>query len=199
MPIVIGSPLPVSSATYCTIQEAKDAGATGTEDEIEAAIEAAEELIDAYTGDRFATTVMTVMGTYSNGQILLPVRLQSISTVRFVGHDTDVDTTAYRLRTSATLGDIDALEWIGGGSGYNGYRATVTGVFGYATTPWAVRRAAALIAAHLRKHPTGSPTAGIKAISVEGYTRQYGEGTTATTGVPEADELLRDYRTPVIA
>lgn len=183
------------------MEEAEAAGATGTEDEIEAAIEAAEELIDRYTGDRFATTVMTVTGTHSNGMILLPLRVQEIDTVRFVGQDTDVDADSYRLRTSGVSGDIDAVEWVGYSSSY-GYpsRATVTGTFGWETTPRAVRRAAALIAAHLRKNPAGSSEAGVQRLSVEGYSVDYGDSARrATTGVPEADLLLAPYRTPVVA
>ena len=191
---------------YASVAEATDAGATGTPEQITAAIAAAQELVDLYTGDKFETTpdsgTTTVIGTYSNGQILLPYRVQSVSAIRFVGQDTDVDATAYRVRTSSVAGDIDSIEWVGRGSSSYGSpsRAVVTGVFGWTDTPAAVTRATALIAAYLTKNPTGSTEAGVRSLSVEGYSVSYGDNaTSATTGVPEADMLLKPYRIPTIA
>lgn len=187
--------------SYCTVAEAQAAGAVGTNDEITAAIEAATELITAYTGELFETTETTVTISALGGG-LLPYRVQSITAARAVGSDTDLDSTSYRVTSSSVVGDLDTIEVIGGGyfSAGHPYRISVTGTFGYETTPKAVTRACALIAAHLTKHPTGYSEAGVRSLAVEGYRVDYGDTTNrATTGVAEADMLLAPYRKVVLA
>jgi hypothetical protein len=200
MPVVGNPEVLAVTPLYCTVAEARTAGATGTDDEVEAAILAAQEIITTYTGELFASVDLTV-SVPAGPPALLPYRVQSVSAVRAVGSDADTATTSYRVTSSSVIGEVDAVEAIGGGSlaSSHPYRITVTGTFGYADTPAAVTRACALIAAHLTKHPEGDDQAGVTRLSVEGYSVDYGDAMRATTGVPEADRLLRPYRFTVLA
>lgn len=179
------------ATNYCTIAEARAAGATGSDEDVLTAIAIAMERVDDYTGEWFSThTAASVLATTGpTGLILSPKRLQTVTSVTPLGGSA-YDSTNYTVRTSATVGDIDAVEM----SGYTpGQRVTVVGNFGWATTPKSVRRATALLAAQLRTNPTGSQIAGAKSLSVEGYSVTFGDGG-SSTGLPEADELLERYR-----
>jgi len=203
---------------YCTLTEARSAGATGTDGEVAQAIADAQELVDRYTGDSFEESEQTVTATIgANGLALLPRRVSAITSITFVGASSAIDASAYRLRTSSTPGDIDAIEMAGYGYGqyaYNdliagaerwnggyanlaqpGRRITVVGTFGWAAVPSSVRRATALIAAGLTTNPTGDELAGVRSLSVEGYSVTFdGTGERVTTGHPEADRLLAGFR-----
>lgn len=201
---------------YCTTNEATAAGASGSG--IAQAIADAQERIDRYTGDTFETAAATVVATIgANGIAVLPRRVQTVTSVTFVGASSALDAAAYRLRSSETLGDIDAIEMAGYGYGqyaYNdliagaerwsggyanfaqpGRRITVVGTFGWDAVPANVKRAAALIAAQINANPGGDETAGVKSLSVEGYSVSFtADGLASSTGVPEADQLLAMYR-----
>lgn len=203
---------------YCTLTEARAAGATGTDGEVTQAIADAQELVDRHTGDSFEEGEQTVTATIgANGLALLPRRVSAITSVTFVGASSAIDASAYRLRKSSTPGDVDAIEMVGYGYGqfaYNdliagaerwnggyanlsqsGRRITVVGTFGWDAVPLAVRRATALLAAAATTNPTGDELAGVQSLSVEGYSVTYtSDGTGVTTGHPEADRLLAGFR-----
>lgn len=191
-------------AYYCTVEQAEDAGATGTEAEIDAAIVAAMERVDAYTGQWFNTrTAQTVVATLGgDGLLHMPRRLQSVTSVTPID-GTAIASSSYRVRLSSSLGDVDAIEltwgWLSAGT-----RVTVVGTFGYSATPSAVRRATALLAAYLTTNPGGSSSTGVagaRSLSVEGYSVTFGSSgpELTTTGLLEADQLLQPYRTVGLA
>lgn len=169
--------------TYCTIDEAKAQGARGSFADITAAIVAAQERIDRFTGDLFEPATRTVVARLGgDGRAMLPMRLtdaDSVDTVEYVD-GAAVEATMFRAYSSADTGDVDA---IGVGRDYVGTnilvvglepwadhtnrpgRLRVTGTFGWAETPAAVRTAAALLAGHISRlagpgdaSPTGSQT-----------------------------------------
>jgi hypothetical protein len=203
---------------YCSITEARAAGATGSDPDVTQAIADAQERIDRYTGDTFESGNATVVATIgSDGVAVLPHKVQSVTSVTFVGATTALDTAAYRVRKSSTPGDIDAIEMAGYGYGqyaYNdliagaerwnggyanlaqpGRRITVVGSFGWAAVPAPVKRAAALLAAQITSAATGDEYAGVKSLSVEGYSVTFAaDGTISSTGLPEVDQLLTPYR-----
>lgn len=203
---------------YCTIDEARAAGATGTDAEVSAAIVAAGRAIDRYTGDVFAPTVMTVVAyPAADGSALLPFVVRSVSAVRAVGATTDLPVGSYAVLSSSTYGQYDAVV-LGAGELYNalilgaepwrgGYRGlvsnvrqvAVTGEFGPDETPAEVRECTALFAAHLTtltQPQPGMPGAGpttddegnVVVITVDAHVRR-----APTTGHELVDALLAGY------
>lgn len=182
--------------TYCTIADAKDAGATGTDAEITAAIERASARVDRYCGDVFAPTVLTVRAQISNrGVALLPRRLRTVTAVRYAGLTTTLPVDAFTVRSSGTVvGSIDAIvlsgtrgwsdvtvlgaePWAGGWAGLSRATGTddnaldVTGEFGWAAAPGDVVEATALIATWLRgndRTPAGLPVLDAAGTDTEG-------------------------------
>lgn len=158
---------------YCSVDQARTAGATGSDAEVAAWISAATERITAYTQQVFEPTVMVVVADVApNGLVLLPRRVRTITAVTPVldiGDGTSLPPSAYRVTSSETLGGVDAvhLRWGGyddlivGAESYNGgwrglfdrwgaEQARITGEFGYATVPALVAQACALLAAHIQ-------------------------------------------------
>lgn len=203
---------------YCTIEEARAAGATGDDAAVLAAIAAARRAIDRYTGDVFAPTTLTVIAyPAADGSALLPFMVRSVSAVRAVGAATDLPTGSYRVLSSSTFGQYDAVV-LGGGELYNvlvlgaepwngGYRGltahtqqlSVTGEFGPDETPAEVRECAALYAAHLTtlsQPQPGMPGAlpdvddegNVVVITVDANVRR-----APTTGHELVDALLSGY------
>ncbi|MEV6313366.1 hypothetical protein AB0M10_32855 [Streptomyces sp. NPDC051840] len=158
---------------YCSVDEARNAGATGTDAEVTAWISAATERIIAYTQQLFSPTPLVVVADVApEGLVLLPRRVRSVTTVEPVidnGTGTSLPASAYRVTSSDTLGGVDAvhLRWGGyddlivGAESYNGgwrglfdrwgaEQARITGTFGYAETPLLVTQACALLTAHVQ-------------------------------------------------
>lgn len=151
--------------TYCTVGEARAAGAVGDDAHVGAGIAYAMARVDAFTGDYFEPRALTVVARVGgDGRALLPYRLTTTAGVTSVtDHDTGTDLTAesWRAYTSADLGDVDA---IGIGPAHRGYnilvngmepwsryrlprRVRVTGQFGWDTVPAQVEFATAHLAA----------------------------------------------------
>lgn len=158
---------------YCTLQAARDAGVTGTDAEVTAWIEAAQERITAYTSQLFEPTVGTVVADVApDGLVILPRRVRQVTAVApLAGGETSdpLPATAYRVTSSEMLGAIDAvhLAWgghddlVAGAESYNGgwaglwerwgtEQVAVTAEWGYAEPPRLVGMACALLAAHLQ-------------------------------------------------
>ncbi|WP_406338270.1 hypothetical protein OG987_13360 [Streptomyces sp. NBC_01620] len=158
---------------YCTVDQARTAGATGTDGEVAAWISAATERITAYTQQLFEPTPLVVVADVApEGLVLLPRRVRSVTSVTPVVADDDapsLPSSAWRVTSSDVLGSVDAvlLRWggyddlIAGAESYNGgYRglferwgleqARVAGEFGYAEVPPLVAQACALLAAHVQ-------------------------------------------------
>ncbi|MFD5058254.1 hypothetical protein [Streptomyces sp. NPDC058394] len=158
---------------YCTVEQARTAGATGTDGEVAAWISAATERITAYTQQLFEPTPLVVVADVApEGLVLLPRRVRSVTSVTPVVADDDapsLPSSAWRVTSSDVLGSVDAvlLRWggyddlIAGAESYNGgYRglferwgleqARIAGEFGYAEVPPLVAQACALLAAHIQ-------------------------------------------------
>lgn len=202
---------------YCTVEEAEAAGATGDAPTITAAITEAGERIDLFTGDHFETTggLSVVAAFGADGSAPLPRKVQSVTSVTFVGASTALPVSSYRVRKSDTPGDIDAIElvsgaldsavgydllvagaepWNGGFAnlGRPGHRVTVVGTFGWAAVPANVRRACQLLAAAIANQPEADEYAAVERLSVEGYTVVFDRDADPadSTGLVEADRLL---------
>lgn len=185
---------------YCTVAEAIAAGADGDNTEITAAIDAATERIDRFCREWFEPRSATVIAEIGlDGIASLSRRVQSIDSVTTVGASSPWDASTYTVRTAEVEGDIDAIDF--GAYGRFGRSTTtrleVAGSFGWAAPPASVKRACALIAAAIMQNPEGDDEAGYKRFGVEGYTAELTDaaaGETESTGVLEADQLLRPYR-----
>ncbi|MET7560566.1 hypothetical protein ABZS95_10215 [Streptomyces sp. NPDC005479] len=158
---------------YCTVEQARTAGATGTDAEVAAWISAATERITAYTQQLFEPTPLVVVADVApEGVVLLPRRVRSVTSVTPVVDADDapsLPSSAWRVTSSDVLGSVDAvhLRWggyddlVAGAESYNGgYRglferwgmeqARITGEFGYDEVPALVSQACALLAAHIQ-------------------------------------------------
>jgi hypothetical protein len=159
--------------SYCSIDEAKSAGARGSNDEITQAIADAQERIDRYTGDVFEIVPLTIEADVDReGYAYLHRRIVTIDSVTWLGAPTPIDAYAYRISSSATaVGGRDRIElasalgwsdvtvlgaepwnggWAGFASRYGSPRVSVVGTFGWATVPGQIRDACAQLAAYLR-------------------------------------------------
>ncbi|WP_202462352.1 hypothetical protein [Streptomyces sp. SID8374] len=155
------------------MDQAKDAGCTGTDGEVAACISAATERITAYTQQFFEPTVAVVVADVApDGTALLPRRVRTVTSVQpVVGTDDGpwLPSSAYRVTSSEVLGGVDAvhLRWggwddlVAGAESYNGgwrglfdrwgaEQARITGTFGFAEVPPLVAQACALLAAHIQ-------------------------------------------------
>lgn len=156
-------------AGYCTIQQARDQGATGTDAEVLADIAEARLRIDRYTGDTFAPTRMVVVSRVRNdGTALMPRIVRSVEYVQPVG-GTPLASSAWRALSSRTPGQVDAVvvggmgygdplivgaePWRGGWQNLLGNLATgqvqVGGIFGWDAPPPEVIAACAVLAAQI--------------------------------------------------
>lgn len=166
---------------YCTIAQARAAGATGTDSEVTAAILAARRRIDRHTGDTFAPTRMEVVGRVApDGTVLLPRIVRSIDRVTPVGRATPLAAAVWRALSSRTPGQVDAVviggvgygdpliagaePWNGGWANLLGGVSTgqveVVGSFGWDEPPVEVQTAAAILATQIRSGvlPLTTPT-----------------------------------------
>ncbi|MET9098301.1 hypothetical protein [Streptomyces antibioticus] len=158
---------------YCSHQAARNAGCTGTDAEVAAWIAAGRERIDAYTQQCFEPTDLVVVADVgAGGLVILPRRVRTVTSVVPVLADDDgpvVPSSAYRVTSSAVLGQVDAvhLAWggyddlVAGAESYNGgwqglwsrwgaEQVKVSGEFGYDEAPLLVGQANAILAAELQ-------------------------------------------------
>jgi hypothetical protein len=158
---------------YCTLQQARTAGTTGTDAEVTAWITAAQEAITRYTLQLFEPTPLVVVADVGAGGLVTPPpRVRTVTSVTPVvdsGSAPVLPASAYRVTSADVLGDIDSvrLRWDGyddlvaGAESYTGgwrglwerwghEQARIEGVFGYAAVPPLVAEACALLAAHLQ-------------------------------------------------
>lgn len=156
----------------CTVQQAREAGATGTDPEVSGWIDAATERITRYTSQLFEpTTVAVVADVGAEGLVILPRRVRTITSVTPVSRGLvdapSLPSSAYRVTSSSTLGAVDAVRlsycgWndlVAGAESYSGgwanlvggvEQVTVVGSFGYDAPPAVVPQACALLAAHMQ-------------------------------------------------
>lgn len=158
-------------SSYCTLDEARSAGARGNDAEVTDAIVEASERVERYTSELFEPTPLTIEAVVdSDGLAWLRRRVQSITSVTWQGAPTPVAASAYRVSSSANIGGRDTVAmygdlswadvtvlgaepWNGGWANLSAGRepvVVVVGVFGWDEPPSAVRRATARIAAKLR-------------------------------------------------
>ena len=157
-----------AGALYATVAQARAAGATGSDAEVTAALQAARRRIDRFTGDTFTPTAMELVARVStDGTALLPRTVRRVDTVTMVGSSTPMAGTAYRVLSSRTPGQVDAVlvggvgygdpliagaePWNGGWANLLGSYGTgqveVVGSFGWDEPPLEVVTAAAQLAA----------------------------------------------------
>ncbi|MEU7381547.1 hypothetical protein AB0A91_16395 [Streptomyces sp. NPDC042207] len=158
---------------YCSIEAAKDAGVTGDDAVVTAWITAAQEAIERYTQQVFEPTDLVVVADVgADGLVILPRRVRTVTSVMPVLEPDDgasVPSSAYRVTSSAVLGQVDAvhLAWggyddlVAGAESYNGgwlglwerwgaEQVKVVGEFGYEEPPLLVQHGCALLAADLQ-------------------------------------------------
>jgi hypothetical protein len=166
---------------YCSIEAARNAGVTGDDAVVAAWIAAAQEAIERYTQQLFEPTdLVVVAGVGADGLVILPRRVRSVASVMPVLEADDgpsIPSSAYRVTSSAVLGQIDAVRLFGQGYGYDDLIAgaeswnggwaglfsrwgaeqvKVVGSFGFDEVPFLVAQACALLAAHLQAAATPS-------------------------------------------
>lgn len=159
---------------YCSVQQARDAGTTGTDAEVTAWITAAMERITSYTQQTFEPTPLVVVADVApDGLVILPRRVRQVTSVTPVGGPSEAPSLpvgAYTVTSADVLGSIDAVRlawggyddlvvgaesWAGGWRGllldrWHTEQVSVAGTFGYAEVPPLVAQATALLAAHLQ-------------------------------------------------
>lgn len=210
---------------YATLEQARAAGATGTDAAVTAAILKAEERVDRYTGDHFEPVTeaqtLRVKGDYAPARR----RLQSIVSITapVPGQPArTIPATAYLLephgvRFRAWGSDIliaGAEPWNGGWANLtgplDGAYVTVTGVWGWDVVPDPVADATALLAAReapgtwvpvadAEGDPVGVPPAEAPDYKTPPPERVVPAGRLErTTGDAEADRLLAPFIASVV-
>lgn len=171
---------------YCTLDQARDAGASGSDDEVTAAIERATDRVIRYTHELFTPETLTIVRPVSrDGAVYTHLRIGTVTAVRYVGWSTPISPGSWRYTTSETPGQTDAVLLVGalawsditvlGAEPWNGGWANLylptadvqaqvelDGTFGWDAPPGDVAEATAIIATHLRrgdKTPEGSGSA----------------------------------------
>lgn len=158
-------------SSYCSTDDARSAGATGTEAEIVQAILDASDRVDRYTGELFTPTARTFDLTVGgDGVVRVRRRIQSITSVTWAGAPDPMIPSAYVVSSSkaggrdtiSLYGDLSwadvtvlgAEPWNGGWANLSSRgrdpRVIVVGVFGWDAPPYDVRQATALIASGIR-------------------------------------------------
>lgn len=206
---------------YCTITQARQAGAVGNDDAVAEAIADARELIDRYTGDLFAPTRVSIAARVApDGLAQLPLTVRTVESVRTVGAVDDLPATGYLVTSSMVRGQVDAIvlggatradvlvlgaePWAGGYAnllGHSPSRIVVTGLFGRDAPPVTVRDCAAVLAAARtlgRLSVGGTPAAaGVPDTDDEGnavsITVSADTPRASSTGMPEVDTALGPF------
>ncbi|MEE1738823.1 hypothetical protein PUR49_20255 [Streptomyces sp. BE147] len=196
---------------YCSVEQAREAGCTGTDGEVAAWISAATERITSYTQQLFEPTpLVVVVDVAPDGTCLLPRRVRTVSSVTPVVDYADapsLPSSAWRVTSSDVLGSVDAvlLRWggyndlIAGAESYNGgwrrlwdqwglEQARITGEFGYAEVPLLVTQACALLAADIQSKAKPSDADAVQApgldVDDEGNNVRIENDAETTTPVP---------------
>lgn len=208
-----------SLAGYCTIAQARAAGATGTDQEVSDAIVQARKRIDRYCADAFVPTRMElVTNVRADGTALLQRTLRSVESVRPVGSSTPISTSAYTPTSSRTPGQVDALAfgwgansdhagdpiiagaepWNGGWGNLIGMLRTgqieVVGSFGWDEPPTEVVQQSAALAAAIRLGGTVGPDVDDDGNVVRVTVASADETRGVTTGVAAVDAQLSHLR-----
>lgn len=189
-----------------TAAEAPDADLTD-------AIGRAERLIEFHTGDRFDALVGTVLRLRGTGRRFLPLphRVRAVTAVSLVdeaGTATAAGSTYWRVHSSIVTGaglvvGPDLLELkqdlpAGNASGSwpkPPWTIEVTGDFGWAAVPEAIKRATALIVWDLLK---GRSPDLLRAERWQTGDATYEAARTRPTGIVEVDQIIEEYaRFPV--
>lgn len=158
-------------SSYCTLDQARSAGAKGSDAEITQAIVEASDRVERYTGELFTPTALTLNLKVDGDGIARPrKRIQTVTSVTWYGAPLPMVPQAYRVMSSQNggrdeiglFGDLSwadvtvlgAEPWSGGWANLSRSREpqiTVVGTFGWTTAPYDVVQATALIAARIRK------------------------------------------------
>lgn len=104
---------------YCSVAQARAAGAEGSNAAVQAAIASAELRVNRYTGVTWGRRSRTVVVTVGDdGRALLPAPIDTAQTiaVRAVGATSDLAPTAYQVTSSDVQGQLDAIYLGWGGS-----------------------------------------------------------------------------------
>lgn len=177
-------------SSYCSLEEARSAGATGTDAEVEQAIVEASDRVARYTGDLFEPTPVTdERDVDSDGVVRMRRRIQSVTSVTWLGSPSPIVDTSYRVSSSKTGGrdtislygdlswaDVTVLgaePWNGGWANLSRSRdprVIVVAVLGWDAPPSDVRRATAILASKIRGDDllADAATTGGKATDAEG-------------------------------
>lgn len=158
-------------SSYCTDEQARSAGATGTVAEVAEAITVASDRVDRYTGDLFTPTARTFDLTVGgDGVVRVRRRIQSIASVTWAGAPDPMVVSAYVVSSSkagghdtiSLYGDLSwadvtvlgAEPWNGGWANLSSRgrdpHVIVVGVFGWDAPPLDVVQATAILAAKIR-------------------------------------------------
>jgi hypothetical protein len=175
---------------YASVEQAKNAGAVGTDMEIEAALADGEIIIERYCRDVFAPTALGY---------LIPVDVYGVGYLPVTAYTVDVGTLGYDGRT-----------WTA--DGYSSYATgtefLVTGDYGWRTTPAQVTAANARLAARAlpvaftaaadaEGNPSGRPPAPTVQDATDPGPPQVRQGSAEyerTTGDPVVDAWLEPYK-----
>lgn len=205
---------------YATLEQARARGAQGTDPAVTAAITAAMERVDRYTGDHFEPVTEAMQVRVRGDYAPVRRRLQSITSItRPVPGQADrtIPATAYLLephgvRFRAWGSDIlvaGAEPWNGGWANLigplDGAYVTITGTWGWSEVPDDVADATAILAA-LEAPATWQPQAdaegdpvGVPPAEPDDYRDPSEERVVPagrlerTTGSAEADRLLAPF------
>jgi len=205
---------------YCTSDDVELYININQVPDIDAVIAAAQDKIDKYTDDIFEPTAMTVY-TESNRAYFaeLPYTTQSVDSVVALPNNITLDPSTYNFENykRPILRLYSTTPWSVLVAGLEPWsnditsniRVAVTGVFGYAETPFQIRNATALLAAYyislagfgeLKEKAIeiiGQP-ANVESVDVEGYSVSYFSQTTSeltdSTGVTGIDRFVAPFK-----
>lgn len=161
---------------YLNLDEAREAGVPGSDLQVATAVAYAQADVEQRCRQWFEPTAATVHAPVSGqGRALLPQRPHAVTAVRITGSAADLPEGQWRVTSSATPGEVDAVylasagyditirgaePWRGGYAALWGSRdveVDVTGLFGWAEPPLQVKRATALLARIEARRITGDP------------------------------------------
>lgn len=204
-------------APYATLEQARAGGATGTDDDVRAALLTARRAIDRFTGDTFAPTRMQIISrARPDGTVLLPRIVRAIDTVRALDSPTALAAGSWRAESSRVPGGVDAVKiggrglgdplilgaepWAGGwngfAAGFGGSAVEVVGTFGWDSPPPEVVAASVTIAASVTAGTIPPSSSGLDTDDDGNVVRVTvgGSGNPGTgrntTGLGDADAML---------
>lgn len=130
---------------YCTRALARRRGASGTDEQVDAAILWATETVDRLTGQWWQSrTESLLVWLETDGSVRLPRHVQTITEVRVTATDVVLDPLRYRLLPAGMTGArVLAVTY----PPLERTALTLTGTWGWSTTPEAIAEATARLAA----------------------------------------------------